>query len=405
MSLKIAYLCGEYPRTTDTFIQREVQELRDLGVQVYTISVRKPKGVEYGTAEQQHERDNTYYLLPITPFSLLKDHIHILIQSPFRYVKSFSYACTVRSPGIKALIFQFFYFAEAVVLLAQLRKIGVSHVHNHAPNSSGYVTLLAHLLGGISYSITIHGFGILSEPRRWRLKEKIENALVTICVSKYAKSQAMLWSRLEFWNRIRVVHCGVKAVCKMERVHSGRGKHLLFVGRFDHVKGLPLLLDVCATLFEKYNDLHLDLVGDGPERNLLEKIVKEKHLTTKVSFHGYQAQEELKKFFSKADVFVMTSFAEGIPVVLMEAMLHGTPVVAPRIAGIPELVVHRENGLLADPGDIRSYQNHITELLENSDLRNMFALKARKKVESEFNLRRQAEQLFNTYTETIYEQG
>jgi colanic acid/amylovoran biosynthesis glycosyltransferase len=396
MNIAFAYLCGEYPRATDTFIQREVASLRKAGLRVETIAIRRPTRQEQGSIEQWQERRQTHYLLPCGPWSLLADHFGLLLRAPGRYLRSLWLAISVRSPGLRALLYQLFYFAEAGMVAAHMKRRGLTHLHNHAPDSSGYVAMLAAELGNFTYSMTIHGFGILSEPRRWRLKEKLQRSLFTICVSQHARSQAMLWSNHSCWDQLHVVHCGINS----EQVespapdrHMGRGKHILFVGRFDHVKGLPLLLAAFAVLASRHPEVHLDLVGDGPQRSDLEALVREKGLIERVTFHGYRSQAELREDYARADVFAMTSFAEGIPVVLMEAMAHGVPVVAPRITGIPELVEDRINGLLTTPGDVDDLVDQIEALLADPDLRNRLATAGHQIVAEQFNLETETRRL------------
>ena len=112
------------------------------------------------------------------------------------------------------------------------------------------------------------------------------------------------------------------------------GKRILFVGRLDRVKGLPVLLDAMASLAVEHPDLRLDLVGDGPQRAELESLVSAKRLGDEIRLLGYMSSAQLRVQYAKADLVVLSSFAEGVPVVLMEAMASGLPVVAPRITGI-----------------------------------------------------------------------
>ena len=386
MMVRLAYLCGEYPRATDTFIQREIASLRKAGLHIETISVRRPAQREKGTEEQRQERQGTHYLLPCSPWRLLSDHLRLLIFTPGRYFRGMWLALTVRPPGLRSLLYQIFYFAEAGLVALHMKRQGLTHVHNHAPNASGYVAMLAAELSDLTYSMTLHGFGILSEPRRWRLKEKIERSLFTICVSHHARSQAMLWSNRYCWDRFHVVHCGINPKRSETRRHKGRGRHILFVGRFDHVKGLPVMLEAFAILADRDPNLHLNLVGDGPKRTELETIVRDKGLVERVTFHGYRSQTELREHYAAADVFVMTSFAEGVPVVLMEAMAFGVPVVAPRITGIPELVMDGVSGFLTTPGDVDHLVERIEALINDAEQRRRFALEGRQVVEQEFNL-------------------
>jgi colanic acid/amylovoran biosynthesis glycosyltransferase len=386
MMPRLAYLCGEYPRATDTFIQREVSALRAAGMHVETISVRRPARAEQGTAEQDRERCNTHYLLPCSPWRLLLAHFGLLLRYPARYLRGVRLALRVRSPGVRALLYQCFYFAEAGLVAAVMRRRKLTHLHNHAPDASGYVAMLAGQIGDFSYSMTLHGHGIFSEPRRWRLREKIERALFVICVSRHGRSQAMLWSDRRCWNKIHVVHCGVDTTLPMERMHQGRGRNILFVGRLDHVKGLPVLIEAFAKIARQDPSVQLHIVGDGPERSDLESLVDARALRPRVAFHGYRSQAELRELFATADIFAMTSFSEGIPVVLMEAMAMGVPVVAPRITGIPELVQDGICGFLTPPGDTDCLAERIQMLVEDEDLRNRLATAGLRMVADNFNL-------------------
>jgi len=386
MDGKLVYLCGEYPRATDTFIQREIAGLRNLGFNIETISIRKPELSEQGTEEQDKERRATYYLLPCSPFRLLYDHFSLLFSSPGRYFRGLWRAVSVRSSGMRALLYQLFYFAEAGLVAARMRRKDLRHIHNHAPDACGYVAMLAGLLGKRTYSMTLHGFGIFSQPQRWRLEEKIKHSLFTICVSYHGLSQAMLWSDKVFWDKIHVVHCGVDPKEKIIRKHSGQAKIILFVGRLDHVKGVPVLIEAFAILTERFQDLHLNIVGDGPSRIELETLVKQKELNRYVTFHGYKSQKELYTYYSESDMLVLTSFAEGIPLVLMEAMAYGVTVVAPWIAGIPELVEDDVNGMLTIPAHINSLVDKMNLLIKDAKRRNKYAEAACKKIEKEFNL-------------------
>ena len=391
----MAYLCGEFPRATDTFIQREVAALRAAGCEVQTISVRRPPPAERGTDEQQEHRRRTRYLLPCSPWRLAADHFAMLVASPARYLSSLWLALTVRAPGIRALLYQLFYFAEAGMAAAHMKRQKLTHLHNHAPDSSGYVTMIAAAMGGFTYSLTLHGFGILSEPSRWRLTEKIQRSLFCIGVSWHARSQAMLWSDPSVWDRLHVVHCGVEPTQHPPRVHTGVGRSLLFVGRLDHVKGLPVLLESIHRLRQRHVAIHLDIVGDGPERARVEAMVHDLDLGQAVTLHGYLSQEQLQPLFDACDVMVMASFAEGVPVVLMEAMSRGLPVVAPRITGIPELVEHGESGLLFTPGRADELAEAVAELLEQPERRTQLAERAMQVVLEQFNLQREVARFVN----------
>ena len=401
MSVRLAYLCGQYPRATDTFIQREVAALRADGIHVEMISVRRPSALEFGSDEQQAERQATHYLLPCSPLRLISDHLQLLLRSPLRYLRAVWTALTVRSPGIKSLFYQCFYFAEAGLVAMRLIRQDLQHVHNHSPDAGGYVTMLACKLADRTYSVTLHGFGILAEPRRWNLQEKLEGCLFAICISQFTRSQAMLWTDRRFWDRFHVVHCGVDPERYVIRRHCGPGRQLLFVGRLDPVKGLPVLLQAMSALVTQRRDVHLHIAGDGPMRSDLELLTAELGINAHVTFHGYLTQSQLAERLQTADVVVMTSFCEGIPVGLMEAMACGVPVVAPRITGIPELVDDGVSGYLTPCGDVDALVKSMDFLLESADMRQRFGAAGRKKIERDFHLATAASMLSQIFSRRL----
>nr|WP_240901062.1 glycosyltransferase family 4 protein [Thioalkalivibrio sp. XN8] len=196
----------------------------------------------------------------------------------------------------------------------------------------------------------------------------------------------MLWSPRETWQKFHVVHCGVDLAEPRPPRTNPAGSRLAFVGRLDHVKGLPILLDAVAVLAESRPDIQLDIVGDGPERADLQTLAVESGIAEKVIFHGYLRQPEIRQLLAQADVFVMTSLAEGIPVVLMEAMAAAVPVVAPRITGIPELVEHGRSGLLYAPASTAELVASLATLLDDRTLARSLADSGLGVVNREFDL-------------------
>jgi colanic acid/amylovoran biosynthesis glycosyltransferase len=399
--MRIAYLTGEYPRATDTFIQREVAGLRELGVEVYTFSVRRTGDEHIVGPEQASERDRTFYILPPNPFYLLLAHVTLFLNSPNRYLRALKLAWSTQQPGWRGLIYQLFYFVEAGILAHQIKTKKIEHLHNHLASSSGTVAMLAAEMGGFTYSFTLHGPYIFFEPHRWRLDEKIKRALFVCCISHYARSQGMVFAPFDKWNRMHIIHCGIDPTLFNLVSHSHQGHRLLFVGRLAVVKGLPILLESLATLKIRHPDILLTVVGDGPDRQKLEQMTDQLGLSQNVNFVGYQSQAEVRRFLQQTDVFVMSSFAEGIPVVLMEAMAAGVPVVATQIAGVSELVENGVNGYLVPPGDSVSLAECVEKLLTDPQRRTIFGLTGREKVEKEFNIHQEVSLLYQVITSAL----
>jgi len=400
--MRIAYLTGEYPRATDTFIQREVAALRQQGVQIETFSVR-PTGEEHMVGEEQRqERNQTFYILPPSPKKLLRAHLNLLLASPKRYLAGLKLAWSTRLHGLKGNLYQLFYFLEAGILAQEIRRRRIPHLHNHFGDSSCTVAMLAAELGGFSYSFTLHGPYIFFQPYHWRLDEKINRALFVSCISNYCRSQGMIFSQIDKWSKLHIVHCGIDPALFNFISHQGQEKRLLYVGRLSAVKGLPVLLESLVALKKHHPDIILTVVGDGSDRTYLEQMTVNLGLSNNVAFVGYKSQAEVRKYFEETDVFVLSSFAEGVPVVLMEAMAAGVPVVATQIAGVSELVENDVSGYLVPAGDTASLTQSIEKLLNDAELRTKFGIAGRSKVEKEFNINIEAQKLCQVMSKRLH---
>ena len=409
--MRIAYLTGEYPRVTDTFIQREVAALRQHakvdGTTVHTFSVRRPKASDSLSEIQQQEQDNTSYLLPVNLLELIIAHFTLLTTQPNRYFQALGLAWQTRQLGIRGTLYQLIYFTEAGLLAHRLKKQEITHLHNHFGDSSCTVAMLAAALGSLDYSFTLHGPGIFFEPLRWRLTEKISRAKFVSCISYFCRSQTMIFAPWESWPNLHIVHCGVdpEQFTQTNQLSSdslssdslsvgSKGQRLLYVGRLAAAKGMPILLKSMAALKLSRPEIHLTVVGDGEDRAELEKRTQTLGLGDHVDFVGYQTPDAVREYLQASDIFVMSSFAEGVPVVLMEAMMSGLPVVATQIAGVSELVEDGVNGFLVPPSDVGSLTQKIRVLLADESLRKRLGDRGQQKVSQEFNICHEAKKLY-----------
>ncbi|GAX37570.1 glycosyltransferase family 4 protein [Nodularia sp. NIES-3585] len=399
--MRIAYLTGEYPRATDTFIQREVAALRELGTEVCTFSVRRTGDEHIVGVEQKMERDRTFYILPVNPINLLLTQLSLLFRSPKKYWQGWKLAWSTRQYGIRGTLYQLFYFLEAGILAQKIHQQQISHLHNHFGDSSCTVAMLAAEIGGFTFSFTMHGPYIFFEPYQWRIDEKIKRSLFVACISHYCRSQGMIFAPADKWNRMHIIHCGIDPALFSVVSHHESGKRLLYVGRLAVVKGLPILLESLVTLKRSHPDIVLTVVGDGPDRQELQQMTDQLELSANVKFVGYQSQTEVRQYMQQTDVFVMSSFAEGVPVVLMEAMAAGVPVVATQIAGVSELVEDGVSGYLVPPGDPNCLANRIEKLLTDHQLRILFGTAGRAKVEADFNINHEVARLHNVINNSL----
>lgn len=390
----IAYLTGDYPKVSHTFILREVQAVRAAGVEVLTCSIRQPPAAEFKGQEEIAARAETFYVIAAAknPLRLLAAHGRALLRAPGLWASTLALAIRMRSPGLKALIWQLFYFLEAGVLADHLRRNGVRHLHNHFGNSSCSVAVLAARLAGIPFSFTEHGPAIFFEVDRWSLPEKIARAQFVVAITHFCRSQLMLFSQPADWSKIAIVHCGVVPAA-YRRDPGGNGKRVAFVGRLDPVKGALLLIEAMAQVLKAHPDATLTLAGDGPARAPAEARAAALGISGAVRFAGFMTQGQVADLLATSDMLVLPSFAEGLPVVYMEALASRIPVVASRVAGVQELVEDGVTGYAVPPGDVATLVDRIIRLMDNPNAGRDMGEAGRNVVEREFDIAREGEWL------------
>lgn len=401
--MKIAYLTGEYPRVSDTFIQREVAALRGMGHTVMTCSMRRTPAAQHVGPEQRAEAAQTFVVLDAVRqvIPLIVAHAVMFAASPWRYGAAFLLALRTARPGVKGLIYQLIYFLEAAVLAHFMRRNEIEHLHNHIAKSSCSVAMITSALSGIPFSFTLHGSDIFYEPYTWRLDAKIQAAQFVACISEFCRSQAMAFSPPEAWDKLHIIHCGVEPERYADApVVSFDPPKALFVGRLATIKGLSVLLRALEDVVRRHPKFELTIIGDGPDRARLEALARSAALEGHVHFVGSQSQEAVAQAMREASFFVLSSFAEGVPVVAMEALAAARPVIATHVAGVPELVTHGQMGYLVAPGDHAALSAAICDLISDPDRAADMGAAGQAKVQSEFDARSEAarlSQLFVAY--------
>lgn len=377
---RVAMVTGRYPAFSMTFVDREVRALKSLGYDVVTVTVRAPQRGALAGPFQEEEARKVHGLRASAwnPITVLRACMSAL-RTPRQLIACLRLTAAARPDG--GLVLQArhaIYLCEAVLLADFLRRRQVRHVHNHLGDSSGTVAMLAAELAGIPFSMTLHGPEVFEAPERWRLDVKIARAKAVICISDDCRDKARHHCSASQREKLHVVRCGVELARYGQTTLARSGRRLLFIGRLVHRKGAPILLEAFSRLRAERCDLVLDVAGEGPQRRDLERLVEERGLADVVRFLVLLDEAGVAKALQAADLLVVPSLSEGLPVVIMEAMASGVPVVASRVDGIPELVRDGETGLLVPPSDPDALADAIARLMADSVSRDRMGAEGRR---------------------------
>lgn len=402
--MRIAYICNRYPSVSTAFIHEEVEALRALGVDVHTFSVRRANMNELVSPAYQQAAATTHAVVPPRWVELLRAHARAITTRPIRYLSTLRLALHLSPPGLRGRLWQLFHFTEAMPVWDQCRGRELRHLHAHFVNAATDVALLVTHFGGPgwSWSLTLHGPAEFYDVSKVRLPEKVARARFVVCISDFARSQVMAQVDERHWKKLHVVHCGVDPdrFSPRQNGYPPNGPlRILHVGRLVDVKGQALLVEALALLAQRGVSAVTTIVGDGPRRDALERRVRELGIDQRVEFTGALGHHEVPDRYAAADAFCLSSFSEGVPVVLMEAMAMGVPVVATRVMGIPELVDHGVTGLLVAPTRADALADALALLADAPALRRELARAGREKVVREFNLGRSAQRLRDLFQE------
>jgi len=399
--MEIAYLVSQYPAISHTFIKREIAALRKLGVVIHTFSV-KPSAPADLTADLCEEAQHTFSIL-VQPFTrIAKAHAKSFFASPAAYIETALLALRHRAPGTKGLFLAIAHFGEAAVLADELRSRAVRHLHTHFANSGATVGLLAAKMLNITWSFVMHGPSETDYPAGYLLGRKVEAADMVVCVSWFAHSQSMRLVGASHWEKFRLVRCGLE-MDKLPEANPKRRdpKTIICVGRLCSDKAQAGLLIAFSRLAQRHPQAKLRFVGEGPDRAELESLARSLGIDNQTTFLDRLPESETLKEISEAGIFVLPSFWEGLPVAIMEAMALGIPVITSRIAGVPELVVDGENGLLFAPANWAELASKLERLLEDPALGERLAGAARQSVRKQHDVTESARLLHEYFGEIL----
>jgi colanic acid/amylovoran biosynthesis glycosyltransferase len=427
--LKVAYIMSRFPKLTETFVLYEMLAMEQLGVQVEVyplLRVRNTGAHQEGANVlvkivelfRRTQGNITFHpesapfveranFAPFFSLRILRSHLHFLLRKPLTYFGALwtLIRATWGSPNF--FLGALSIFPKTVYFAHQMENDKVTHVHAHFANHPAAAAFIIHRLVGIPYSFTAHGADLQVDQHM--LREKVREAAFVVAISNFNKEFIIEKCGAEIRDRIKVIHCGVDtSVFSPTRTdyeakqRNGATFTILCIGTMYEVKGHIYLINACQLLKEQGVDFICYLVGDGPFRTALEEQVEKLSLNNCVFFHGQRTHQEISDLLKEVDTLVLPSIPtssgrrEGIPVVLMEAMASGVPVVASGISGIPELVEDGVSGLLVRPRDPEALATALKRLDQDPALCQRLGQEGRNKVLQEFDLHTNADLLANS---------
>lgn len=395
-AVRVAYLVSRFPKLTETFVLYEILAMRQFGIEVSLFPLRRER-TEVMHAEAREVVESACFTPVFCSWQLLWAHMFFMVTKPWTYVTTVATLLRANFGSRRYLAGAIAYFPKAGLLARKMKRLGIQHLHAHFASHPAAVAYVINRLTGIPFSFTAHGSDLHRD--RHMLREKVDASTFVVAISDYNREVILRECGHTCREKTHVIHCGVdtsKFSCRdIETAFENKNGPFKIVctGTLHEVKGQSHLIQACRSLKDQNLDVECHLIGDGPDRKVLEEQTARLGLRDQIIFHGRLPHQGVVQHLKSADVLVAPSVPtkcgrrEGIPVALMEAMSSGVPPIASDLSGIPELVIDEITGLLVPPGDAAGLAAALTRLYSDHSLRRRLAQQARQKVESEFDLR------------------
>jgi glycosyltransferase involved in cell wall biosynthesis len=301
----------------------------------------------------QQESLKTRHILKIGAVKLLLALGRNLWTKPLDFLKTCQLMFKIGIKGEKNLLYHVIYLIEACVLLDWSTQASIDHIHVHFGTNAATVALFCHSLGGPTYSFTVHGPEEFDKVDAIALPEKIKRASFVVAVSSFGRSQLLRWCDYQDWSKIQVVHCGLDAMfLSQSYVPLPTEPQFVCVGRLSEQKGISILVEAVGQLAQEGLRFKLVIVGDGSLRSEIEALIKNLKLEEYIELTGWATNLEVRQHILESQVMILPSFAEGLPVAIMESLALSRPVLTTHIAGIPELIQPNRSGWLVPAGSV-----------------------------------------------------
>jgi colanic acid/amylovoran biosynthesis glycosyltransferase len=410
-AVRLAYLLSVYPAVSHTFFLHEVLGLRSRGLHIETASINPPDRPAAALPElEAAESAGTFYLKDGRRAAAALKLLGTIFTHPAAFFRGLRAVARIPALTLRQRAFWLLYLAEALLLGRWMKQQRLTHLHVHFGGAVASVGMLTSAAWRIPYSLTIHGPEELLNTASYHLREKVSAASFVFCISDFCRSQLYQLTPPSEWRKFSVIRLGVDPVTLSppSRQHAvndpgPRILELVCVGRLVPAKGHRILLEALRLLRERGLRLHLTLIGGGTELPALKQFVLRFGLEDSVTFTSALSHAEALAHVRRANIFALASFAEGIPVALMEAMSLGVPCVSTTIAGIPELIRSGVDGLLVPPANAAALADALESLISDPALRKSLGYSARQRILSQYNLPLNQELLAHSFQARLTE--
>lgn len=361
--MRLAYFINQYPAVSHTFIRREIRAIEELGVTVVRYALRP--GENLVDPEDIEEEKRTHYIVRAGKLDIARCCLRIALVRPLTTIRVIGQAIKMGWRSDRGILRHLLYVAEAAVLADRCRRHDIRHVHAHFGTNPAAIVMFARRFCGISYSFTAHGCEEFEKAPLLSLNAKVKDASFVVSVSSFGRGQLMRWTSPEFWPKFAVVHCGLDGKFFNGQLSlPPQTPRFVCVGRLDEHKAQIVLVAAVRHLRDSGLPCHVVLVGDGEMRPQVEDAIRNAGLCGDITITGWVSGERVRDELAAARALILPSVAENLPVVIMEALALGRPVIATYVAGIPELVQPGLSGWLVPASDDVALSEAMREALE-----------------------------------------
>ncbi|MCP5265475.1 MAG: glycosyltransferase family 4 protein [Burkholderiaceae bacterium] len=350
--MRVGYFVNQYPKVSHSFIRREILAVERQGIEIERYALRGWAGDLVDPADRR-ERERTHYILRRGITGLLGPSLRYALRSPMSFFKALAIGWRQWRSGDRSLALNLVTLAEACQLALWLERDRIRHLHVHFGTNSAVVAMMVKALSGIGFSLTIHGSEEWDSPRQLRIGEKVAQSRFVAAISHFTRAQLVRWSGLAHADRVHVVHCGLERKDAVDPGPvSGDNRRFVCVGRLCRDKAQTMLIEALAQVDADTGPVELVLAGDGDARAEVERRVARAGLGARVRITGWIDEAQVQRELANARALILPSFSEGLPVVIMEAMAAGRPVLSTYVGGIAELVENGKEGWLFPAGSV-----------------------------------------------------